>query len=238
MDTKIKIVNSMFKYLKSNGQLHTQKDLAIKLGTYPSNISKALKGDEEYLTESFIDRFNKAFGSIFNDDWLLSGEGTMLKEKQDEVVPILNPNIKMIPLVSQYAQAGYLSGFGDEEYIKTLPKVPIIVDHEIKGEYIAFEVRGDSMDNGTEESLIEGDILIGRKIHIDYWKYKLHINKWNFIIVHKTDGIIVKRIADHNTDACAITAHSLNPLYPDVSYSLNDIDQLFNVVQILRSGRI
>ena len=88
MDTKIKIVNSMFKYLKSNGQLHTQKDLAIKLGTYPSNISKALKGDEEYLTESFIDRFNKAFGSIFDDDWLLSGEGTMLKEKQDEVVPI------------------------------------------------------------------------------------------------------------------------------------------------------
>ena len=173
-----------------------------------------------------------------NSDWLIKGEGTMLKKKEDEAVPILNPNIKMIPLVSQYAQAGYLSGFGDEEYIKTLPKVPIIVDHEIKGEYIAFEVRGDSMDNGTEESLIEGDILIGRKIHIDYWKYKLHINKWNFIIVHKTDGIIVKRIADHNTDACAITAHSLNPLYPDVSYSLNDIDQLFNVVQILRSGRI
>ena len=45
MDTKIKIVNSMFRHLKSNGQLHTQKDLATKLGTYPSNISKALKGD-------------------------------------------------------------------------------------------------------------------------------------------------------------------------------------------------
>ena len=223
-----------------NRLLQFLEHLGIGQGAFEKNVG---------ISNGYVNNINKSIGSKIllkisqrypelNSDWLLSGEGTMLKKKEDEAVPILNPNIKMIPLVSQYAQAGYLSGFGDEEYIKTLPKVPIIVDHEIKGEYIAFEVRGDSMDNGTEESLIEGDILIGRKIHIDYWKYKLHINKWNFIIVHKTDGIIVKRIADHNTDACAITAHSLNPLYPDVSYSLNDIDQLFNVVQILRSGRI
>lgn len=40
------------------------------------------------------------------------------------------------PLVSQYAHAGYLSGFGDEEYIKKLPMVPWMVDKEYHGNYI------------------------------------------------------------------------------------------------------
>lgn len=176
---------------------------------------------------------------LINANWILTGEGDMLvKSPKDEAVPILNPNVKMIPLVSQYAQAGYLCGFSDEEYMEKLPKVPIIVDHEIKGEYIAFEVKGDSMDDGTVDSLLEGEVLIGRKIHPDYWRYKLHINKWNFIIVHKTEGVIVKRISEHDVENCTITAHSLNPMYPDRKIHLNDVSQLFNVVQILRSGRI
>ena len=176
-----------------------------------------------------------------NIDWLLTGEGNMLKEEKKpvlEAVLLKNPMVISVPLVSQYAYAGYLSGFADEEYIDTLPVVPFFGDHAPHGEYMAFEVRGDSMDNGTVESLIEGDILICRKVSPDLWRYKLHIRKWNFVIVHQTDGIIVKRIVDHDVDKGLITVHSLNPEYEDKVIELNDVAQIFNVVQVSRSGRI
>lgn len=156
---------------------------------------------------------------------------------KEEVVFLNNPDIAFVPLVSQYAYAGYLSGFGDDEYIETLPKIPIVADHKLRGEYLSFEVRGDSMEDGTQDSLVEGDILVCRIVSREYWKSKLHINKWDFVLVHRTEGILVKRIIDHNPETGDITIHSLNPYYKDMKLNLNDIAQVFNVVQVLRSRK-
>lgn len=68
------------------------------------------------------------------------------------------------PLVLQRAQAGYLTGWGDPEYVAELPTHPIIVDKAGRGEYCSFEVSGDSMDNGLENAIKAGDIVTGRKI--------------------------------------------------------------------------
>lgn len=228
-------LEQFISYLKNiKHEKSSQKAIGEAIGVPQAYVSQIAQGKRPFKDE-YLELIKQSYGKDIISDYI-----SFIKKnkRKDEAVPILNPNVKMIPLVSQYAQAGYLCGFSDEEYMETLPKVPIIVDHEIKGEYVAFEVKGDSMDNETAESLLEGEILIGRKIHFDYWRYKLHINKWNFIIVHKTDGIIVKRIIEHDVENGTITTHSLNPMYSDNVYSLNDIDQLFNVVQILRSGRI
>lgn len=92
------------------------------------------------------------------------------------------------------------------------------------------------MDNGTKESLEEGEILICREVTKDLWQYKLHLHKWNFVIVHQTEGIVVKRITEHDVEKGLITIHSLNPFYPDRVLELKDISQIFNVVQIHRKG--
>ena len=112
-----------------------------------------------------------------------------------------------------------------------------MVDHELKGRYIMFEVKGDSMNDGSEQSILEGDRLLGREIKRDLWKYKLHINKWDFIVVHRTEGILVKRIIEHDTEQSTITLHSLNPEYEDRTFSLNDITQIFNVIEVHRNRR-
>lgn len=65
-----------FKYLRSKGVVHTQKDVADKMESTPSNVSKALKGIEGVLTERFLMRFGDAFG--ISIEWLLSGSGEML----------------------------------------------------------------------------------------------------------------------------------------------------------------
>lgn len=171
--------------------------------------------------------------------WILTGEGNMLTDTTslDEASPIDEPIILRVPLVSQYAQAGYLCGYADAAYMATLPTIPYIVDHEAQGHYVAFEVKGDSMNDGTEEAILEGDRLLCREIMPHLWAdSKLHIRKWDFVIVH-TEGILVKRIIDHDVKNHTITIHSLNSMYPDKVINLADVKQIFNVIELQRPRR-
>lgn len=141
----------------------------------------------------------------------------------------------MVPLVSQYAWAGYWRGFADAEYMDELPKVPMLVTREYKGEYVAFEMAGDSMEDGTPDSYKAGDILYGRKIQQQHWHSKLHIKKYDFILVHKTDGILVKRITKHDLATGMLTLHSLNTLYDDIEVNISEMKEIRNVVQSYRN---
>lgn len=185
------------------------------------------------VANSIINKYNQ-----FNLSWLLTGEGEMLNTtQQNEAEQIDEPIILRVPLVSQYAQAGYLCGYADATYMATLPTIPYIVDHEAQGHYVAFEVKGDSMNDGTEEAILEGDRLLCREIMPHLWAdSKLHIRKWDFVIVH-TEGILVKRIIDHDVEKHTITIHSLNSMYSDKVINLADVKQIFNVIELQRPRR-
>lgn len=188
-------------------------------------------------SNSTIDKILKAFPK-YSRKWLTEGVGDPLIPDAEymaykiECSPALDTNVMMVPLVNQYVHAGYMSGYADEEYVETLPKIPWIVDKEYKGRYISFEVKGDSMDDGLKHSYEQGDILLCREINPDYWKCKLHIHQWDaFVIVHKTDGIVVKQIIDHDVEKGIITVHSFNPIYEDYKIDLREVAQIFNVVK-------
>lgn len=188
-------------------------------------------------SNSTIDKILKAFPK-YSRKWLTEGVGDPLIPDAEymaykiECSPALDTNVMMVPLVNQYAHAGYMSGYADEEYVETLPKIPWIVDKEYKGRYISFEVKGDSMDDGLKHSYEQGDILLCREINPDYWKSKLHIHQWDaFVIVHKTEGIVVKQIIDHDVEKGIITVHSFNPIYEDYKIDLREVAQIFNVVK-------
>lgn len=164
-----------------------------------------------------------------NEKWLMTGEGEMLKTS--EAVPFTPHARAGIPLVSQYAYAGYLGGYGDPEYVGTLPTIDFTPDREMTGNWLAFEVKGDSMDNGSKESYVEGEIVICREVEPDYWRdSRLFINKRDFVIVHE-EGILIKRITEHNVEAHTITIHSLNPMYPDRILHLEQVRQIFSIVE-------
>ena len=102
---------------------------------------------------------------------------------------------------------------------------------------MAFEVKGDSMNDGTEDSYLEGDRLYCREIGQHLWATsKLHLRKWDFVIVHE-DGILIKRIIDHDVDNHTITIHSLNDMYPDKVIDLIEVRQIFNVIESVRPRR-
>lgn len=331
---KVERLNKAMRYLISSELISgkaPQKDIADKMGANKSSVTHAYNGDVRYLTNKFFRRFNNAFDSIFNEDWLLTGEGEMLKnhpKKENsqlsdgdspDKMPVnanylavverlrangiitsltdfalklglnsaqplydiqkgrydvskdiaekmmksfnVNPNfilfglgemfLKMeaspistnvfqIPLVGKYAYAGFLNGYGDDEYMDTLPTVPFIIPEggNLHGEYIAIEVKGDSMNDGSIDSLQEGDVLLCRFISPDLYRFtKLHMNKWNFVIV-TLDGVVVKRIIDHNLERGTITVHSLNPFHKDYEIDLREVQRIYNVVQYQRKPNI
>lgn len=230
------VIEKLLSYLEMKAGSFSKK-----LGyNRPQKIYDIQKGKTKLISIEVAEDIIKAFPNI-NKVWLLTGEGEMLNNanpvpKYNEAVPI-QQDVVYIPLVNQFAYAGYLDGYSDCTYLDQLPKIPFIVDHEGHGNYIAFEVKGDSMNDGTEESYLEGDRLYCREIQPHLWaNSKLHLRKWDFVIVH-TDGIIIKRIVDHNVENHTITIHSLNDMYPDRVIDLCEVKQIFNVIESVRPRR-
>lgn len=215
-----------------------QKDFGEKIGIKQAYLSEIESGKKP-LTEELSNNIIEAFGMDKVSEYFISTNNSdiIANNNTNEAIPLNQNYIINVPLVNQYAQAGYLCGFQDAAYIATLPTIPFIIDHEAKGNYVAFEVRGDSMNDGTEESYLEGDRLLCREIAPYLWaESKLHIRKWDFVIVHE-DGILVKRIIDHNVENHTITIHSLNDMYPDRVIDLAEVRQIFNVIELQRPRR-
>lgn len=170
-----------------------------------------------------------SFYPSINSDYIITGNGTPIHEAE------MNTRQRVgIPLVSQYAYGGYLTGYGDSEYLQSLPLIDFIPDRSMSGNYLAFEVRGDSMDDGTKDGYEQGEILICREVAPHLWKdSKLHIHRRDFVIVH-ADGILIKRIIDHDVTRHTIVIHSLNPTYQDKEIDLADVRQIFSVIESRR----
>lgn len=195
------------------------------------NISAFLNGKKS-IPDNFLDNFFITF-KLNKADYYKK-----LDNKREHELEILKKsNVIGVPLVGQYAYAGYMSGYMDNDYMESLPVIPFFAEHEAKGDYLAFEVRGDSMDNGTDEAIIEGDILICRKLDRRHWYNKLHIDQWDFVVVHPEDGILCKRIIYHNPDTGEIVLHSLNDYYKDKSYNISEFGQVFTIVQVVKKRR-
>lgn len=205
---------------------------AIDVGR--SNLSQMLQ-NKRTVGDAILNKISIHLN--INKDWLLTGEGEMLKSRNVEVIKS-NAEIRYIPIVSQYAYAGYLVGFADSEYLETLPTMPLIVTEATRtGNLVGFELKGDSMDDGSQDSLLDGDLLACKEITCDLWKLGLNYKRLDFVIVHKTEGILAKKIINQDLENGTITIHSLNPLYPDRILQLNDIAQIFSIEQVTRRRR-
>lgn len=218
----------------------SQQVVADALGINVTNIrryddlSKRSLDDIVIISKATGIDMSELIGSSFD---VSTGEGNMGIFNQENEVSYGDFIVMDVPLVGQYAYGGYLCGYQDEAYVAQLPRIPFVVDHEARGRYVAFEMRGDSMTDESQR-YIEGDILLCREVPRDLWcQTRLHMKKWDFVIVHE-DGILIKRVIDHDVESHTITIHSLNPLYKDRVIDLVSVKQIFNVVKLQRTMKI
>lgn len=140
--------------------------------------------------------------------------------------------MKVDLVTNDKAQAGLLRGFADPEYQENVQSIEVPVDFVAKGNYLAFVVKGDSMFDGTIDSIPENSWVIGRELPQHQWKPRLYNHEWpTWVFVHRTEGVIIKQIAEQNLEEGWIKYHSLNPMYKDDTIYLKDILKIFNVVK-------
>lgn len=211
----------------------------------------------ETFRKPTIEKIQQSFPH-WNMDWILKEEGEpfievlekpkenteRIRENLADRVPntahaIESTGFMNVPLIHVRAQCGYLNGYEDTNYIESLPTLPVIVDRTYHGQYRLFEAEGDSMDDNTRNAICDGDIVLGREVQRPLWRYKLHINDWYFIIVHRTDGITIKKITEHDVEHGIITCHPLNEMFKDFKICLDEVAELYNVIKIVdRSARL
>lgn len=201
---------------------------------------------ERETVDKILNTFNESESRIFgeireNAKPIIAQNASFneIEENGNEFIDIGNSQyIMVVPLVEEYAYAGFLSGFADKEYIKELPKHTIVVSQLHKGKYFSFKVVGDSMNDNTGDAIAHGDIVTGREIQKSLWTSKFHIHKFmDYIIVHK-EGILIKRIISHDVDNGIIKCRSLNPdkeKYPDFEISLAEVSKIMNIVNVTKA---
>lgn len=208
----------------------SKRELAARIGISEKTLGNKLNGTRRMDLETL--KLIVASFEGLSLQWVMTGQDPV-SEESSSASPAIFARHARIPLVSQYAQAGYLSGYMDPYYMETLPTIDFTPDREMTGNYLAFEVRGDSMDDGSKESYTEGEIVICREVEPYLWRdSRLHINKRDFVIVHE-DGVLLKRIVNHDVQHHTITIHSLNPnpVYADKVIDLANVRKIFSVVE-------
>ena len=98
------------------------------------------------------------------------------------------------------------------------------------GNFVTFEVKGDSMDDGTADSYKDGEVLICKPIEGD-----IQVNG-DYVIARGND-VMVRRVVAHHSGGNTIAVHSLNPIYKDETVSLGDVE-VFKVVISQRTRQI
>ena len=87
----------------------------------------------------------------------------------------------------------------------------------------AFEILGDSMDDGTRRSFAPGDKLIVEPFNINDFKDSIGSDLGSFWVIQVGTCILVRQIVEYANDT--IKCHSLNPI------KIEDITKIYRVIQ-------
>lgn len=166
-----------------------------------------------------------------NPDYLLGKSEVMLSSEIKSiptysgiphVVSTSSEGRENIVLVSTKARAGYLNGYGDSEFIESLPsfKMPQLNN----GTFRCFEVQGNSM----VQTFFDGDLVFGKYIEA------ISDIKDNevYVVISKHDGVVLKRVINHseNQNKLILKSDNNDGNFPDYSIATNDIMEVWQIV--------
>lgn len=225
---------------------------ARSIGVTPTQIYDLLSGKTKKISESIADKILKAFPA-YNKAWVLTGTGNPMQESLIEV-PVkedegefytennncvkfydLGGKYRMVVKLVPFAAYGQFANECDtlEPEKDSWEDESFETDKIVHGKYYAFEVRGESMDNGTRSSFEEGDRVLVRELDRIHWVEGLRFKDYPFWVVVFDSSVLIKQIVEQNLEKGTITFHSLNPSpeYSDFTLEMDKIRALYYVLQ-------
>ncbi|MCP4052583.1 S24 family peptidase [Mesoflavibacter sp. CH_XMU1422-2] len=228
IDQKITAIINHFQlnnyaFSKRIGVTGTTIDSIVNGRPQPDGTRKKTKPGYDVLS-AIIDQFN------INPDYLFGKSDVMLKQDVakiqtysgiPKVVAVNQNDEENVVYVPVKARAGYLDGYGDSEYIETLPTfhMPQLTN----GTYRCFEVQGNSMFS----TFADGDLVFGQYVE-DLKDIK---NGRVYVIVSKNDGIVLKRIINNIEEKgkLILKSDNTNGNYPTYTINAEDIMEVWHV---------
>lgn len=119
-----------------------------------------------------------------------------------------------IEIISAKAQAGYLRGYADPEFIEGLQHIALPFLRN--GKYRAFPVTGDSMPPHKEGSFVVGEYLE---------RFSEVVDGKTYIIITKNDGISYKRL--YNGGKNLLIAKSDNTVYDPYEVKTSEVLEIW-----------
>lgn len=239
-DAKDAIKSRITQYIEATNSATSVRDFLLKAGLSASFISGLSRG----IGRDAKEKIQRTYTSL-NVGWLDTGEGEMLKDGAPATQPVQENSARPlvssdrdwvdIPLVPHRAQAGALSGFGDPCWEEDKQTMPVLIDKRLKGDYLLFEVSGDSMDDGSSTAFLDGDILLCRVLPKSDWQFGIKKRGETYCVVATdAEGIVLKEVVNHDKANNEITCHSLNSQYKDYSVKLDDVQGIFYVEELVK----
>ena len=225
-------------YLAENKEISKQ-DFFRKTGLKYSNFTG--KSKESDLTSKSVAEILLKYPDV-SPEWLLTGNGEMLRSEEatelikkpprveiiepikvegrnlmPKVVVVDDEDNDRIPLVSVKAQAGYLEGYEDCNYIEELPTYSL--PEMRNGTFRMFQVNGFSM----YPTLQDGSYVIGE--FVENWEW-LSDNRV-CVVVTERDGVIVKRVINRAKERGFLYCKSDNRDYKHIKVMLEDVKEIW-----------
>lgn len=226
-------LQQMYDYALNKGLCVNKGNFANLIGMANTNLSKALQGKKGFISDGVLIRANAAMDNIFNLDWLLTGEGEMLKqdaqapaEKKTAPENTLPDNWRehALPLIPIDAVAGFNGIDLPGVQLADCARYTIPEFIEAKAEYL-IRVSGSSM----YPKYSSGDILACRKIQ------EVTFLQWGKVyVIDSQQGAMVKRLFEIEGDADNILCKSDNANYPPFKLPKSEIRSLSIVVGAIR----
>ena len=79
-------LKEVFDYVRENFPIHTQSDFAEKIRYNRTYLSSAMHGNEKNLTDKLFYNICAAYPNVFNLNYLLTGEGSLLQSNNEAVL--------------------------------------------------------------------------------------------------------------------------------------------------------
>ena len=211
----------------------TQKDRILQFIEYKgisknkfyneTGISNGILDKKSGLSMDTIEKFYSTYPEI-NPEWLLTGEGEMLKTKNTKTETNKEESVKGIPLVNATAIGGYGNNvFSFEE--RDVKDYYVIPKFKHKQVDFMIEVEGSSM----YPKYNSGDVVACRIIK------ERNFIQWNktHVIATREQGIIIKRIKPSDAPNSLLMV-SDNESYDPFNVPEEEIEGLAIVVGVIR----
>ena len=84
-------LNEVYRHLYAQEEIETQENFAAALKMQRSSVSAALNGNVKYLTKNLFQKICATYQGVFNLDYLLTGEGTLLAQQEKAKPTLVSP---------------------------------------------------------------------------------------------------------------------------------------------------